>query len=1124
MKRLGRLRKAFLVVMALSLCAYFVPTSVLAWAGSDSSAEGTQTTQADVQDDEDTAQESADDNSDGQNSESSQTQSDGTIEGEFTSLHNQFPCPGFGGYNTVKYKGVNGDGSTQIAGDSRFVNYCYYSAIGVNGKTYVFKKARNILNSSDKVNSGSGALNSAAGMILPQYMLVRDYWDKDTQRGGFGADLVDWGKSQGYDWTDDTEFEDMSLDMDLGCTFTRNGEPADLIDTSQAAPEPYSNYWWGQRSALMSSKAASSNYYAKSSSLMTEERDIVFSNEDGSGTKARFKDMPGMEMIIGSSLGNALNPSYRGNVTINLITNFTFTFTVDGQKYKVTVKNPTMDPTFKVQDSDRHKSIADGDVSATVTSQRADGTANTRTNTESDKVTGVMRGDSIDYKVDITTALERQMLCYLYTSLAINDISDEGEAVDLLAQMGVAFPQPYFNTWSQPALTYLVDKDGNILDDDGNIVAWKSGEGYVDEQGNPVDPYRLVFGVKNLTKPELHVSFTLPDSKDADGAYNLQYAKENLDEVSISNSRSDGIKWRLDKNSLSFDESTRTISFDVYISPKDIGQTVSMYDDEIRDRYKDVDIGSGPSYLSEKGIQIVKDTLEKMDGNNVTMSIPGVKVSGNADIGEAFTAKAKVSGDMFYGTSPHEGIMGTSAPLGSPRRPHKKPSSSAAKKAQRKAAEAMADEMDDAADTGAISALDTESSEDATSEPADDSSTADEYELWTPDQYVDLHDTVNLYDYDNYEFVFGNYYWKHLQNDDGKDCIQNEANSEEMWYTVMIPSTTVSKKVTGSAADKSGSFSFQVKLADPNDAPTCNGVANNAVKRSGDTQEAVSLAFDETGTASFELKDGESMEIVLPFGAEYTVSETSGEDYTTKIEGDGNVSVSGKSLTDTIDDVTGTADLAAYKTHNANFASFTNNKEEPPTPSTDEPPTPSDDDSVTPEKGTVTVTKKWDDNNDEDGTRPESIKVQLFANGNEAGSPVTLSASGNWTYQWTDLDKADASTGKDIEYTVKEVDVPDGYVQSVSYGTNSATITNSNKPVKEHISAVADKLKSLDEDEPYSSDDSEDSTEDEGGTADESKSAPDTGDPAGTLLAVSLIALALAGGVGVVAFRRRRDA
>jgi hypothetical protein len=659
--------------------------------------------------------------------------------------------------------------------------------------------------------------------------------------------------------------------------------------------------------------------------------------------------------------------------------------------------------------------------------------------------------------------------------------------------MGVAFPQPYFNTWSQPALTYLVDKDGNILDDDGNIVAWKSGEGYVDANGNPVDPYRLVFGIKNLTKPELHVSFTLPDSKDSDGAYNLQYAKENLDKVSISNSRSDGIQWRLDKSTLAFDESTRTISFDVYISPKDIGQTVSMYDDEIRDRYKDVDIGSGPSYLSEKGIQIVKDTLEKMEGNDVTMSIPGVKVSDNADIGEAFTAKAKVTGDMFYGTSPHEGILGTSVPAGSPRRPHKKPSSSAVKKAQRKAAEAMADEMDDAADTGAISALDTESSEDATSDSTDDSSTTDEYELWTPDQYVDFHDTVNLYDYDNYDFVFGNYYWKHLQNDNGKDCIQDEANSEEMWYTVMIPSTTVSKKVTGSNADKSSSFSFQVKLDDPDDAPTCNGVANNAIKRSGDTQESVSLAFDETGTASFELKDGESMEIVLPFGAKYTVSETSGEDYTTKIEGDGNVSVSGKSLTDTIDNVTSSSDLSAYKTHTANFVSFTNNKET----------------STTPAKGTITVTKKWNDSNDKDGTRPESIKVQLFANGKKAGSPVTLSASGDWTYQWTDLDVTSASTGKTIKYTVKEVDVPEGYVQTVSYGTHSATVVNTRK------SALADELKALDEDEPYSADYS---------TADEGKSAPDTGDPAGPLLVVSLIALVLAGGVGVVAFRRRRDA
>jgi hypothetical protein len=689
-----------------------------------------------------------------------------------------------------------------------------------------------------------------------------------------------------------------------------------------------------------------------------------------------------------------------------------------------------MNPTFKVQDSDRHKSIADGDVSATATSQRADGTANTRTNTESDKVTGVMRGDSIDYKIDITTALERQMLCYLYTSLAINDVVEEGETIDQLKQMGVAFPQPYFNRWCQPALAYLVDQNGNILNDDGEIIAWKVGEeSYVDEQGNPVEPYRLVYGIKNLTKPELHVSFTLPDSKDSTGAYNLQYVKKNLDKITVSNSRSDGIQWKLAQNSLAFDESTRTISFDVYISPKDIGQTVSMYEEEIRNRYKN--IGSGPGYLNEDAPQIIQDTLEKMDGNNVTVAIPGVKVSNDADAGEAFTAKAKVAGDMFYGTSPYEGIMGTSAPLGSPRPPRKglsKLTTSAMNKAQKKAAEAMADEMDNVEDQSAISTLGTTSSSVAAASTADDSSTTDEYELWTPDQYVDFHDAVNLYDYDNYEFVFGNYYWKHLQNDEGKDCIQEEANSEEMWYTVMIPSATISKTVKASNdADKDGSFEFQIKLDNPSEAPVCNSVKHNAVKHLGNSSQAVTLTFDQNGTATFKLKNGERMEIVLPFDVKYTVTELSGEDFDTKMECDGQT-IKGKSLTDTIDSVTDSAGLATYQGHTANCVSVTNSKQEELVPGKD--------------KGSFTVSKKWKDGNNKDGLRPDSVKVQLTANGQDHGDPVTLSADNDWAYTWDNLAITDSKTGENIKYRVKEIDVPQGYHAKVSYKGNSAAITN----------------------------------------------------------------------------------
>ncbi|WP_315572325.1 Cna B-type domain-containing protein [Lancefieldella rimae] len=101
--------------------------------------------------------------------------------------------------------------------------------------------------------------------------------------------------------------------------------------------------------------------------------------------------------------------------------------------------------------------------------------------------------------------------------------------------------------------------------------------------------------------------------------------------------------------------------------------------------------------------------------------------------------------------------------------------------------------------------------------------------------------------------------------------------------------------------------------------------------------------------------------------------------------------------------------------------------------------------SYTPEETSVTVTKNWKDANDRDGIRPGSIKVQLYANGEKKGKPIELNAGSNWTYTWNNLpQKAD---GKDIEYTVKEIKTPSGYVMSVNDRDHgNIIITNSHTP------------------------------------------------------------------------------
>ena len=94
----------------------------------------------------------------------------------------------------------------------------------------------------------------------------------------------------------------------------------------------------------------------------------------------------------------------------------------------------------------------------------------------------------------------------------------------------------------------------------------------------------------------------------------------------------------------------------------------------------------------------------------------------------------------------------------------------------------------------------------------------------------------------------------------------------------------------------------------------------------------------------------------------------------------------------------------------------------------------------TPETTSVTVTKVWDDNSDEAGLRPDSIKVGLRAAGGNAGS-AEITADDDWTYTFTDLPKYEG--GVEISYNVIE-DSVQGYTSSVKAveGSNVFVITN----------------------------------------------------------------------------------
>ena len=84
----------------------------------------------------------------------------------------------------------------------------------------------------------------------------------------------------------------------------------------------------------------------------------------------------------------------------------------------------------------------------------------------------------------------------------------------------------------------------------------------------------------------------------------------------------------------------------------------------------------------------------------------------------------------------------------------------------------------------------------------------------------------------------------------------------------------------------------------------------------------------------------------------------------------------------------------------------------------------------------VEVTKHWAD--PEIGA--ESIQVQLYANGEKYGEPVSLSEANNWKYIWDNLLKYN-SEGETIDYTVAEELVPAYYSEVKKLEGGSQIIT-----------------------------------------------------------------------------------
>ena len=82
---------------------------------------------------------------------------------------------------------------------------------------------------------------------------------------------------------------------------------------------------------------------------------------------------------------------------------------------------------------------------------------------------------------------------------------------------------------------------------------------------------------------------------------------------------------------------------------------------------------------------------------------------------------------------------------------------------------------------------------------------------------------------------------------------------------------------------------------------------------------------------------------------------------------------------------------------------------------------------------TVNVRKVWVI--DDGGERPDSVSVQLMRDGEPFGDPVTLSDANDWSHAWNDLESGH-------NWTVVELNVPDGFKATVSQSGDTFTIIN----------------------------------------------------------------------------------
>lgn len=989
------------------------------------------------------------------------------------------------GYFTVNYGqtvattsrtvSLNDDPSWNWTDDpSRVVSYCtlstFYSPLNNQEENNGFLDyilARNIVSSSDP-----DGCNFMAGTTSHLY-------------DSFTDEIIAWGED--LNWSEETEIKDLSAKFTMEIDYLdANGEPADFLTESAEEDQPY----WDISFEPQSFSSQTAGELTETASMLKQEYDLTWDNS--SDSVYTLQDIGSIEMHTGTVF-RGFNPDYTGVLQIRPVFTYEYKFTVDGQSYDITLYTPDCTRSYDVvkeSTEPQYVSASDSDLKASVTHDGVESSLNT----ESDKVTAVQHGDEITYQIDASSEAEAQVFYHYYLDMyPLGDAVCSDTVLKKLSDIGAAVRPPFFDSWIigdvtdylvfeltiPEGLTYDESQKDNIelevdgpdflnwsLDDyknretvkivhnqDGSTtiqcIATLKDYGYISLQScskeyvysklNDILNEKVTLNVPGITVSENAKAGTYYTAKArVYGSYYCLYEYVlGYNNLPVMAKPSVGDSWdadfggwdeeaeQLSVNTLQTDSQAASWSSDIKLLSAS-SDTDNSDDPELNEMFPyppddSVYSMTGPD---DQGYDMLSrapnmnyswDHLQNAEGRDViqseeeaqntkelwyTVVIPAATISKDLpddasedDLSKEYTFGIQLKDENLFGLtfSASRGVKQDDGTVSySSTNETVEFDETGYAEITLKAGEVLAIGLPDGCEYNVKEIL-------------EDDSFVIEY------QYMPAagDETVSTGTYNNNPGIDGKLEAARYTESDSVDIIDVTGRNFPTGSLSIAKRLIVPEEDLPQQSEKE--FQFVLTLSnddvDVNNVYTAklytDGVYNEslgAFEYSGDPDDVTVTVAD--GKLEFSLKHGETLEIDgLPMGTSYTVEESESQGFTP-----------------TITNQTGT--IAAH----IDISVFCENNDTG-----------------------ITVNKIW--TGDSEDTRPNSVQMQLYKNGQPEGDPVTLTEDDDWSFTWNYLEAEQT-------YTVEEVNVPNGYTDSVTHEDNVWTVTNTKLPEEPETTTV----------------------------------------------------------------------